>query len=64
MLSGLSDLTNIDALIVAVGHREYMALGLAGLVGLCTVERPILVDVKGGFAAAEAERLGFNYWRL
>lgn len=63
-LAALVDLTEIDALIIAVGHREYAVMGLAGLVGLCAVERPILVDVKGGFAAAEAERLGFNYWRL
>jgi UDP-N-acetyl-D-galactosamine dehydrogenase len=63
-LCGLSDLREIDALIVAVGHREYAALGLAGLAALCAAEKPILIDVKGGFAVEEAERLGFKYWRL
>ncbi|MCA9997607.1 MAG: nucleotide sugar dehydrogenase [Anaerolineales bacterium] len=63
-LSRLDMLTDIDALIVAVGHREYAALGAAGLAALCTVEKPVLVDVKGGFAAEDAAQLGFNYWRL
>lgn len=63
-LFDLADLTEVDALIVAVGHREYTALGLGGLAEYCAAEKPILVDVKGSFAAVEAERMGFKYWRL
>lgn len=60
----LSELAALDAVIVAVMHETYCQLGLENLAELCTSEKPVFIDVKGGFEMAEAERLGLCYWRL
>ncbi|MEM7111992.1 MAG: nucleotide sugar dehydrogenase [Chloroflexota bacterium] len=63
-LQTVEQLADLDAVIVAVLHDTYLQWGLEKFRVLCTDEKPIFVDVKGGFVAAEAERLGLCYWRL
>ncbi len=55
---------HIDAVIVAVCHREYREAGLRKIAKLCTGGTPIVIDVKGIFDPAEAARMGIRYWRL
>ncbi len=59
------ELRDLDALIVAVGHDAFKTLSLEELAGWFRPSaRPVLVDVKGLYARAEAEAAGFRYWRL
>lgn len=54
----------VDALIVAVSHREFKALTPAQLRAMVRHERPVLVDVKSIYKRAEFEAAGFTVWRL
>jgi len=60
----LKDIRNVDAIIVAVAHKMYRKMGLAGLKTLNGKDHSVLIDVKGIFAREKAEKLGINYWRL
>ena len=63
-LQRLDDIVEIDAVILAVAHKEYQDLGLAGIARLCSDDSSPVVDVKGIFNRKEAEELEINYWRL
>lgn len=63
-LCGLDQLQGADAVVLAVMHKAYRAMGLEGIMGLCTNGRPIIVDVKSVLDPKEANRLGVSYWRL
>lgn len=56
---------SFDSILAAVRHRYFQEnLPLASLRQRCPANRPSLVDVRGLFDRAEAEALGFDYWRL
>ncbi len=59
----LAELSNLDAVILAVQHKEFKSLSVDGLVAMYGGSR-VLLDVKGMLDKAECERLGINYWRL
>ena len=63
-LVSLENLRGVDAVVVAVMHKDYARLGLRGIAGLCTNGRPIVVDVKGAFDPVEAQELEIAYWKL
>ena len=63
-LVSLESLRGVDAVVVAVMHKDYARLGLRGIAGLCTNGRPIVVDVKGAFDPVEAQELEIAYWKL
>ena len=63
-LQPLENLENIDAVVMAVAHGAYQALGLAGLANIYGGGHKIFVDVKGQMDPFEARELGFVYWRL
>ena len=54
----------VDAVILAVMHREYMEEGLEGIAGRCADGNPLVIDVKGCFSPEEAQKLGITFWRL
>lgn len=60
----LTDVQDMSAVVVAVAHRNYVDLGIAGVAALCRPDRPIIIDVKAIFDPAEAKRLGIRLWRL
>jgi len=60
----LKEIKDMDAVILAVAHREYIELGLEKIVSLCRKSRPILLDIKAVFEPTQAQSLGINYWRL
>jgi UDP-N-acetyl-D-glucosamine/UDP-N-acetyl-D-galactosamine dehydrogenase len=60
----LNEIRNIDAVIFAVAHQSYLEPGLGNAVLMCRNEKPIVIDIKGIFNPAEAEKLGIRYWRL
>ena len=61
------DLENMDAVIVAVGHKQYLDMNLELIKKLYSEngeEKLVLVDVKGIFNKKEAENKNYLYWRL
>ena len=55
----------MDAIIVAVGHKEYRDMNIKELHQYYNevYSKPLLVDVKSIFDKEEAEK-EFDYWRL
>ena len=54
----------VDALVVAVGHREYRRLGPADLRPICRGDRPVLADVKSLYDRHAMAAAGFSVFRL
>jgi len=54
----------VDALVVAVGHREYREATPEHLKALCRGPTPVLADVKSLFDRHEAVASGFTVFRL
>jgi len=64
-LKPIDALRGVDALVIAVGHREYRDMGLAGIAGLCSKKhRAVILDVKSIFNVQMAVTEGIIYWRL
>ena len=61
-LNDLDEYKNLDGLIVAVSHKEYIQLGQPKLLGMVR-DNGCFVDVKSVFAPAKMER-GIQYWSL
>ena len=54
----------VDALVVAVGHREYRALTPGQLKALTRGPSPVLADVKSLYDRHQAAAAGFGVFRL
>lgn len=71
-LTKFENIKNMDAVIVAVGHKEYMELTLESIKklykekpeSLNSEDKLVLVDVKGIFDKKEAQLNNYLYWRL
>ena len=63
-LQPLNQIKDLDAVILAVMHREYREEGLEGIAGRCADSNALVIDVKGCFSPQEAQKLGVTYWRL
>ncbi|HVZ71997.1 MAG TPA: nucleotide sugar dehydrogenase [Polyangia bacterium] len=61
-LNHLDDYKNLDGLVVAVSHREYVQMGQPKLLGMLR-DRGCFVDVKSVFSPNKMER-GIQYWSL
>jgi UDP-N-acetyl-D-galactosamine dehydrogenase len=63
-LKDLAAVNGVDALVIAVCHRQYREMGLERLAGLCTGPHAIVADVKSAFDPAVAAGKDIIYWRL
>ena len=66
-LSPLSKVQDMDCVVVAVAHDDFRGLGLEGVQRLfapMAQQKKVLIDVKGVFSRAQAQRMGLTYWRL
>lgn len=63
-LVSLKEIKDVDAVILAVAHREYQELGIEKISSLCRKGRSILLDIKTVFTPDQARALGITYWRL
>ena len=61
-LNQLEEYQNLDGLIVAVSHKEYVQLGQTKLLKMVR-DNGCFVDVKSAFAPSVVER-GIQYWSL
>ncbi len=65
ILEDESCIKNMDAVVIAVGHKEYRDMKPADLRKYFNpvYSKPLLIDVKSIFDKAEAEK-EYDYWRL
>jgi UDP-N-acetyl-D-galactosamine dehydrogenase len=63
-LGSMDDLEKVDALVVAVGHKEYRNMGLAGLKKMLGSAKPVLGDLKALYDRHEAKKLGLTVFRF
>ncbi len=63
-LNALEQFKNLDALILAVAHREYLALPLSDLVDRLNPAHPLMIDVKGVLDEVQLHAAGVQTWRL
>jgi UDP-N-acetyl-D-galactosamine dehydrogenase len=66
-LVDLNEINNLDALIIAVSHKEFETMKIEDFDKLFVAKRnedKVIVDVKGILNKSEVEKLGYNYWRL
>ena len=63
-LKPINEQKPVDALVVAVGHKEYRDLDLSRLRRYCQVDNPVLADIKALYPKAIAQELGFTLFRL
>ena len=64
MLHALEDIRTMDAVVLAVSHREYEELTMEQVKRFFNGGTPVLMDLKGMLAREEYERAGYLYWRL
>ncbi|MBL4687847.1 MAG: nucleotide sugar dehydrogenase [Nannocystaceae bacterium] len=62
-LTPLSKARNLDAVILAVLHKDYVSMTIGGFRELCR-QNPVFLDVKAAFDPEAAGEAGFRYWRL
>lgn len=63
----LSEIRELDCLIIAVAHKEFRLLTneeIAGMFRDEPNERKVIVDVKGVRERTEWKNMGYRYWRL
>jgi UDP-N-acetyl-D-galactosamine dehydrogenase len=62
-LVDLKNIKNMDCIILAVQHNNYLGLKIDFYRNLCS-ENPIFIDVKSLMNKQELEESGFTYWGL
>lgn len=60
----INDLSQLDALVVAVGHSCYRQMDLLKLKKMLNSEEPLLADLKAIYDRHEATKLGFTVFRF
>ena len=63
-LTPLRDITDLDAVIVAVAHDEYLKLGIENIAGLCKTMPAVVIDIKGLFKGRDMGKQNIQYWSL
>lgn len=66
-LAGLETIRDMDAVVLAVAHREFSGMTMAELDKLFKSgpnSKKVLVDIKGLLNRREYESAGYIYWRL
>ena len=61
----MSELKNVEAVILAVAHKDFTALSQRDISSFYSnAGNKVLLDVKGMLNRQEYEGAGYNYWRL
>jgi UDP-N-acetyl-D-galactosamine dehydrogenase len=63
-LRRMDQISEVDAVIIAVVHKYYKDIGLADIVRRCFSGIPIILDIKAAFSPANLEKENILYWRL
>ncbi len=62
-LSNWDTLPSGDAVVIAVAHKEYLAMGLEGIRSKLN-DQAVVIDVKSAFPSDVILSLGYRVWRL
>lgn len=60
----MDEIQNMDAVILAVAHTEFLAFTMQRIDAFFTGEKKVLLDLKGFLNRKEYEDAGYLYWRL
>lgn len=60
----MSKIQNMDAVILAVAHNDYLSLSIERINGLFGEGKKVLLDIKGIFNRSDYMNAGYIYWRL
>ena len=60
----ISDIRDMDAVIVAVAHEEFKTLTVKEINSFYREGEKVLLDIKGLFDRKEFEETDYTYWRL
>lgn len=66
-LQELSDIKDVDAIVVAVAHKQYHDLPVEVLEGMLKQDdntQKVMIDIKGEFRRRTFEDRGYLYWTL
>ena len=63
-LDSMDDLSSVDALVVAVGHKVYRNMSPLELKQMLKSEKPVLADLKALYNRHEAAALGLTVFRF
>jgi UDP-N-acetyl-D-galactosamine dehydrogenase len=63
-LNKIEDFSQVDALVVAVGHETYRKMSLSALKKMLKPEKPVLADLKALYGRYEAAKLGLTVFRF
>ena len=63
-LDSMDDLSSVDALVVAVGHKVYRNMSPSELKQMLKSEKPVLADLKALYNRHEAAALGLTVFRF
>lgn len=67
MLDDLSEIKDVDALIIAVAHNEFLTMTIEDIDKLFKKtdnEKKIIIDIKGVLDRKAVESKNYKYWRL
>lgn len=62
--SEMKDITNMDAVILAVAHTAFAGLEERAVASFFGSGKKVLLDIKGILDRSEYESAGYSYWRL
>lgn len=60
----MNDVQGMDAIVLAVAHKEFATLSVTDIDALYGAGKKVLVDVKGVLNRDTFEKAGYDYWRL
>jgi len=63
-LIDIDSVRDIDAVILAVAHKEFNDLKMSDMDAMYGTGKKVLLDIKGIFNRQEYEAAGYEYWRL
>jgi UDP-N-acetyl-D-galactosamine dehydrogenase len=63
-MSPMSDVKDMDAVILAVAHKEFAGLSVSDVDRYFKDDIKLLLDIKGVFNKKAYEDAGYRYWRL
>ena len=61
---GLDDIKDMDAVILAVAHKELAAMTMQQIDAMFGDGQKVLLDIKGLLDRKAYEKAGYRYWRL
>jgi len=64
VFSDITEISDMDAIILAVAHNEFSNLEIRDIDKLYGEGRKVILDIKGLLDRSAYEAAGYNYWRL